>query len=68
MLPPIYAVLVTEGGKTKVWSTAPRSLEDADVAARACAAANPHKRWWPATYGVTAITIGASYGKDVAGA
>lgn len=66
MLPPIYAVLVTEGGKTKVWSTAARSLEDADTAARACAAANPDKRWAPAKYSISGLAAGTCYGTDAA--
>lgn len=56
-MPPVFVVLVTTDGVTTVWSTSPRTLDDAVAAARSCAACNPDKTWSAITYGPVGLPV-----------
>ena len=47
---PLFCVLVTEAGVTKVWSSTDKSFEAAIQTAKTCATCNPHKTWFAVFY------------------
>lgn len=56
-MPPLFVVLCTSKGTTKIWSTEARSFSDAVRVAEEAARQNPDKEWSAITYGPSGLPV-----------